>query len=239
VAAGLPVATSTPTESATPAPTAMELPSPTVAPSETPAPTHTPVAMPTTAPTATPVPTETPASPEGFTLLPGPDIVYEGVSLRLDPALAGALYGETDELFGVPFTLLQFSVDGGPWEIGRLLIYPVDEVERHWGASGPDPAALRAALNNRTGDYFPVWGAHILLLARREHLQFQANPTANSDAIPLPPLPDRQNDEWFNLVRRYNAEVAHQLDTLTEAAFTPNIALLDALIASLRVDPPE
>jgi hypothetical protein len=291
VATGLPVATSTPTEPATPAPMATELLSPTPAPTATPAPTHTPVATPTTAPTATPVPTETPAPPEGFTLLPGPDIAYEGVSLRLDPALAGALYGETDELFGVPFTLLQFGVDGRPWEIGRLLIYPVDEVERHWGASGPDPAALRAALNNRTGDYFPVWGAHILLLARREHLQFQngaglralnmtgqdmywvhseslryefhgltadgryyiilshpiaaailiddANPTANPDAIPLPPLPDRQNDEWFNLVRNYNAEVAHQLDTLTAAAFTPDIALLDALVASLRVGPPE
>jgi hypothetical protein len=100
--------------------------------------------------------------------LPGPDIDYEGVSLRLDPALANALYGETDELFGVPLT---------------------------------------------------------------------DSPTANPDAIPLPALPDRQNDDWFNLVRNYNAEVAQQLEALAAAAFTPDIALLDALLASLRVDP--
>jgi cell division septation protein DedD len=59
----------------------------------------------------------------------------------------------------------------------------------------------------------------------------------NPDAMPAPPLPDRQNDEWFNLVLNYNAEVAQQLEALTAAAFSPDIALLDALVASLRVDP--
>jgi hypothetical protein len=221
--------------------------------------------------------------------LPGPDIVYEGVSLRLDPALAGALYGETDEEFGgVPLTELRFAVNGRPWEIGRLTIIPVEGL-LDWDGPGPSPNSLREALDSQTGDYFPVWASVILLLAHREQLPFQngtglralrmtgqdmywvhskslryefhgltadgryyimlshpisaailiddANPSANPDAIPLPPLPDRQNDEWFNLVRNYNAAVAQQLEALAAAAFTPDIALLDALVASLRVDP--
>jgi hypothetical protein len=60
----------------------------------------------------------------------------------------------------------------------------------------------------------------------------------NPNALALPPLPDDIN-ELYDLMYPYNQEAARALEALPAANFQPDLALLDALVASLRVDPEE
>jgi hypothetical protein len=62
------------------------------------------------------------------------------------------------------------------------------------------------------------------------------NPSLNSNenAYPIPELPDDYQQATI-LMRDYNAEVKALIDELPEAEFMPDLALLDALVASLVV----
>jgi hypothetical protein len=56
----------------------------------------------------------------------------------------------------------------------------------------------------------------------------------NPDALPLPELPS-DPALWDQAVRGYNREAERQLEELAPAGFTPDLRLLDALVASLHI----
>ncbi len=65
-----------------------------------------------------------------------------------------------------------------------------------------------------------------------------ADPAQNQNPAALlpPPLPT-DNSQREELIRQYNWETAAQLDLLTSDQFTPDLASLDLLVLSLRVEP--
>ncbi|MCP4539364.1 MAG: hypothetical protein GY832_19685 [Chloroflexi bacterium] len=59
----------------------------------------------------------------------------------------------------------------------------------------------------------------------------------NEAAIPVPELPE-DDVQAGAVLREYNQEAERQLDALDGSSFTPDLALLDALVASLLITPP-
>lgn len=77
---------------------------------------------------------------------------------------------------------------------------------------------------------FPV-DAPILLSA------FEPKENTNEEAIPVPdPLPD-DPAQLDDAIQEYNQEVERQLDLLAATDFVPDLAVLDALVASLQIEP--
>ena len=67
-----------------------------------------------------------------------------------------------------------------------------------------------------------------------------ANPEENTNdgALPVPTaLPDDRAQRDSN-IQAYNREVARQVDLLAAADFAPSLGVLDALVTSLRIEPP-
>lgn len=59
----------------------------------------------------------------------------------------------------------------------------------------------------------------------------------NAAAIPVPELPSNYN-ELSDVIQEYNQEATQQLNQLAAADFTPSLDVLDALVASLRIEAP-
>ena len=64
------------------------------------------------------------------------------------------------------------------------------------------------------------------------------NENTNSAALPVPAELPSDHGELSNTIGDYNREVARRLDLLDGADFDPRLGVLDALVASLRIDPP-
>ena len=63
---------------------------------------------------------------------------------------------------------------------------------------------------------------------------FDPADNTNPNALPIPEIAADPAEEVVQMVQ-YNTEAAQRLDDLPEAAFAPDLALLDALVASLTV----
>lgn len=147
------VPTAPPSPPPTAAATATPLPTATVPPTETPAPTDTAVPA--------PAPTVTVTMPPGDTLLSGPDVAFGGVSFRLPPQVAAAIYVQqpAGDLIPLGFPL---ALDGRCPVVGCITIYDA-QAYREQIPAGPSVLDLvaAAAAGGAPGEAFPTVGAAI------------------------------------------------------------------------------
>ena len=60
----------------------------------------------------------------------------------------------------------------------------------------------------------------------------------NPKAIPIPTERSQYGDQQLPIIDAYNQEALRRFDQATDADFTPDVALLDALVRSLEITAP-
>ena len=207
--------------------------------------------------------TETP-SPAIEQVLEGPDINYNGIRFTLDPELCSRLYVLND-VISLNEVTAHYTRFGLTWEeycqTWCLMVYPVPEFERAFGTFVFPPAGYRGgaavifeaqktalSLQNGSGDRgLEMFGqSHYGVSNEALKYVFRGYSTDKQYAIyvqiPMHAagLPDVAPTIAFNSqeVLDYNQKAAESMNALTSADFTPNLNLLDALVASMQVDAP-
>lgn len=143
--------------------TATAVPTPT--PTSTPAPL--PTASPTPSPTSTPAPTDTPTATAA-----AEEVAFSGVTFTLPAGLNQVATTDVTNAFGAPARVLQFGDSARCNESGSLSVYSVEAL-RQWQGQGPPLTLLEEALDQPQSDYFPTWGAAIIVRAQKEPIAFQ------------------------------------------------------------------
>jgi hypothetical protein len=127
----------------------------------TPEPTNTPIPS----PTSTLTPTTTPLKPGGA------QVFYNGISFSVDPVL-GEVVSMSTILESPEYTEFSFAAEGRCQDVGCVTVYRVEAFRTYpFGDAIID--ALQAAIETGSYNYFPTWGAAILLRAQNQHLRFQ------------------------------------------------------------------
>ncbi len=124
-------------------------------------------------PTSTPIPilTSTGTPTPTALRLGGPDIFYNGISFTVDPVLGDMVFVRMAP--GPPaYTEFFFALEGYCREVGCVTVYPVDAF-RDYPFGDDIIDKLQAAIASRSTQYFPTWGAAILLRAQTQHIRFQ------------------------------------------------------------------
>ena len=152
--------------------------------------TVTVILSPTSSPTRISIPTSIPR-PTGtsspipiptFTMLPtptalrlgGPDVFYNGISFTVDPVLGDVVFmSMAPDSPGYGYTKFSFALEGNCYgEVGCVTVYPMEAFKDYpFGDYIVDE--LQAAIETGSYDYFPTWGAAILLRAQTQHIRFQ------------------------------------------------------------------
>lgn len=254
--------TATPLATATPILEPTALPEPTATSSPTPEPTSAPSPTPT---------------PDGWAA--GPEINYQGVQFRLDPAFGEGLYARqesgalpqvdfsyspiTDFCFQQPFCLTVYDAAaysqlpmGGDWVIdwmNDILDGAASELPSPGGANFliqtqikrlafQNGAGIRAVTMTGQAEYLAQKGSvyyefHGLTADRRFYIALAipvdhpllVDPARNESGLPL--FPGSQAEA--EAIVRYNREMEAKLDSQPPNSFTPDLTLLDELVASL------
>ncbi len=215
--------------------------------------------------TSTPIASPAPATEAGISAntqdLEGPDINYNGVRFTLDPALGSRLYAYDDvtTLDGKTAHNIRFSL--APEEYCRtwcVMVYPVAEFQQAFGDFVFPPAGYR-------GGAAIIFHAQEKLLHFQDGTGTRALETfgqnhygVNNESlkyafrgysvdkhyavyvqIPIraASLPDTEPTLTTD-IQAYNQQTTQSVNALTPADFSPNLDLLDGLVASIRVGAP-
>ena len=154
------------TETATATPTA------TVTSTVTPSPLPSPTAPATPTKTVTPSATSTPTAPPAAVQLPGPMIVYNGISFLLDEVLAETV---TLDLSEAPLVVAEFAFSPGGRcrDVGCVTIYDTAVFQTDIPGGDSIVSELQAMIDGSKAPFIPTWGAAILIQAQTEKLAFQ------------------------------------------------------------------
>ena len=131
------------------------------------------------APVVTPKPTDTPAPHPASSVIPtttalklaGSHVAYHGTSFTVGPVLGEAVFMSL-ALEPPGYTRFSFAPEGLCQEVGCVTVYRVEAFRTYpFGDAMMD--ALQAAIATGSYEYFPTWGAAILLRAQTQHIRFQ------------------------------------------------------------------
>jgi hypothetical protein len=207
--------------------------------------------------------TETPRPATGQ-VFNGPDINYNGIRFTLDPALGSRLYVFEDviTLEGATAHNIRFALTPEEYcQTWCLMVYPVAEFEQAFGTFVFPPSGYRGgaavifdaqkmalSFQNGSGDRsLETFGqSHYGVSNESLKYVFRGNSTDKQYGIyvqvpiHVTSLPDVAPTIAFNSqeVLDFNKNAAESMNALTTADFTPNLALLDALVSSIRVAAP-
>lgn len=199
-------------------------------------------------------------------ILEGPEIKYRGIRFSLDPALGSQVYVYDDVLTLDGSTAHSTRFALAPEEYCTtwcLEIFPVTEFEQAFGSFVFPPAGYRGgaavvfkaqekALSTPNGsgeraieafgqDHYAVSNASLKYVFRgystdRQYalfVQVSINARALPDAVPTM----SSSGDPIQEILDYNARAADSMNALAPADFAPNLDLLDALVASVQVNP--
>jgi hypothetical protein len=103
--------------------------------------------------------------------LGGRDVYYNGISFSVDPVLGDGVFMRIAP--GAPgYTVFSFALEWYCREVGCVTVYTV-EAFRDYPFGDDIIDKLQAAIESGSYDYFPTWGAAILLRAQTQHIRFQ------------------------------------------------------------------
>jgi hypothetical protein len=206
---------------------------------------------------------ETPRPATGQ-VLNGPEINYDGIRFTLDPALGSSLYVFEDAitLEGAMAHNVRFALTPEEYcQTWCLMVYSVAEFEQAFGTFVFPPAGYRGgaavifdaqktALSFQNGsgdrtleafgqDHYGVSNGSLHYVSRGYSTDMQYGIYVQVP-IHATSLPDVAPTIAFNSqeVLDYNKKAAESMNALTPEDFTPNLALLDALVSSIRVAAP-
>ena len=195
--------------------------------------------------------------------LEGPNINYKGIRFTLDPALGSRLYAfdEVIALDGAKASYTRFALNSEEYcQTWCLMVYPIAEFKQAFGSFVFPPLGYRGGANvifkaqekalsfqNGSGergletfgqDHYGVSNESLRYVLRGYsmdkqygiYLQVPIGAANLPDAAPT--LADAQ------AILEYNQQAAEAMNALTPADFTPNLELLDALVASIQVGTP-
>ena len=210
--------------------------------------------------------TETPGPVPGH-VLDGPDINYNGIRFTLDPALGSRLYVFEDvtTLEGATAHNIRFALTPEEYcQTWCLMVYPVAEFEQVFGSFVFPPSGYRGgaavifeaqkknlSFQNGSGDRTleefgqdHYWVINELLKyvfrgysADKQYgifVQVPIHAAGLPDAAPtMIPGADQFQDMMDD-----NQKALQTVNALSPEDFTPNLDLLDALVASIQVETP-
>lgn len=214
---------------------------------------------------ASPAPPVTEAEvPGDKPMLEGPDISYNSIRFRLDPAFGARVYAfdEVTTLEGATAPHTRFALAQEEYcQTWCLEVYPVAEFEQAFGSFVFPPAGYRGgaavifeaqkkALSFQNGsgdraletfgqDHYGVSNESLKYVFRGYTAdgQYGIYVQAPTRAANLPDAAPTMTTNVEDLLE-YNRQAAESINALTPADFTPNLDLLDALVASIRVETP-
>ncbi|RPI93565.1 MAG: hypothetical protein EHM40_09460 [Chloroflexi bacterium] len=213
---------------------------------------------------APPVPVTEADVPEDEQVLEGPDISYNGIRFTLDPAFGARVYAfdEATTLEGATAHHTRFALTREEYcQTWCLEVYPVAEFEQAFGTFVFPPAGYRGgaavifeaqkkalSFQNGSGDRTLETFGQDHYGASNESLKyvFRGYTTDRQYGIyvEVPAraanLPDAAPTMTTNVedLLEYNRQATEAMNALTPADFTPNLDLLDALVASIHVERP-
>ena len=213
--------------------------------------------------TETPIPTV--ANVQGSAqILEGPNINYNGLRFTLDPALGSRLYAFDDVITidGLSAHNTRFALTQEEYcQTWCLMVYPVAEFEQAFGSFVFPPSGYRGgaavvfeaqekALSFQNGggdrgletfgqDHYGVSNESLKYAFRGYsadeqygiYVQVPVHAANLSDVDPM--ITTSVQD-----ILEYNQQAAQSMNSLAPADFTPNLDLLDALVASIYVETP-
>jgi len=194
----------------------------------------------------------------------GPDINYSGIRFTLNPALGPRLYVFEDvtTLEGATAHNIRFALTPEEYcQTWCLMVYPVAEFEQAFGTFVFPPNGYRGgaavifdaqktalSFQNGSGDrsletfgqsHYGVSNESLNYVFRGYSMdkQYGIYVQVPIRATSLPDVaPTVASD--VNEILDYNRRATESMNTLTPEDFTPNLALLDALVSSVRVEAP-
>jgi hypothetical protein len=216
--------------------------------------------------TETPTPTvETEVDVPGSTqILEGPNINYNGIRFTLDPALGSRLYAFDDVITidGLSAHNTRFALTQEEYcQTWCLMVYPVAEFEQSFGFFVFPPNGYRGgaavvftaqemalSLQNGSGDrsletfgqsHYGVSNESLKYVFRgysadKQYGIYVQVPIHAASLPDVAPAMDFNSQEVLD----YNQKTAESMNALTNADFTPDLGLLDALVASIYVETP-
>jgi hypothetical protein len=217
-------------------------------------------------PTAeSPMPPET-DSPDAASAqdLEGPDIDYNGIRFTLDPALGSRLYAfeDTTSIDGATAHNTRFALSPEEYcQTWCVMVYPVADFEQAFGTFVFPPSGYRGgaaiifeaqkkALSYQNGSgnrSLEIFGQSQYGVSN-ESLKYVFRGYSTDKQygvyvqIPIhaATLPDVAPTLDFNSqeVLDYNEEMTESINALMPTDFAPSLDLLDALVASIRVETP-
>ena len=216
--------------------------------------------------TETPASSPAPAAdaPAIAQALEGAEITYKGIRFRLDPALGSRLY-VYDEVLTLERATAHYTRFGlNPEEYCQtwcLMVYPVAEFEQAFGSFIFPPGGYRGgaaivfkaqekalAFQNGSGERaLETFGQDIygvinesLKYAFRGYSadkQYGVYVQVPTRAASLPDAAPTMTTD-IQALDQYNRQASESMNVLTPGDFTTSLDLLDALVASIRVETP-
>jgi hypothetical protein len=195
--------------------------------------------------------------------LEGPNINYKGIRFTLDPALGSRLHAFDETITIDAATALYTRLALTPedhCETWCVMVYPVQKFEQAFGGVVFPPAGYRGgsavvvkaqekplAFQNGSGDrsletfgqnHYGVSNASLKYVFRgyttdQQYAVYVQIPVRTASLPDVEPTLAEKQD-----VLQYNQQAVQSLNALTPGDFTPNLDLLDALVASIQVGAP-
>jgi len=199
-------------------------------------------------------------------MLDGPNVNYHGIRFTLDPRLGSRLYVFDDviSLDAATAHNIRFSLESEQYcQTWCLMVYPVADFEQAFGKFVFPPAGYRGgaavifeaqkeALSFQNGsgerqletfgqDHYGVSNESLKYVFRgytadKQYAIFLQIPIRSAN---LPDIaPTMTTGDPVQDILNYNQQAAQSLNALGPTDFTPNLDLLDALIASIQIEMP-
>lgn len=199
--------------------------------------------------------------------LEGPDINYNNIHFTLDPALGTRLYVYDDvtTIDGQTAYNTRFALTAEDYcQTWCLMVYPVAEFKQAFGSFVFPPEGYRGgaaitfkvqekslAFQNGSGaraletfgqSHFGVSNETLTYVFRgfsadQQYGVYLKVPARTANLPDMAPTMTTNSDPIQDIVQ-YNQQAAQTLNALAPADFTPNLDLLDALVASIQVETP-
>lgn len=197
-------------------------------------------------------------------VLEGPDINYNGIRFTLDPGIGSRVYVFDDviSLDGATAHNIRFALTSEEYCLTWCLtVYPVAEFEQAFGTFVFPPAGYRGgaavifeaqktslSFQNGSGDrgletfgqdHYGVSNESLKYVFRgySADKQYGVFVQVPIHAASLPNVVPTMGTNVEDVLE-YNRQAAESMNALTPADFTPNLDLLDALVASIHVEAP-
>jgi len=202
--------------------------------------------------------------PKSGQVLEGPNINYNGIRFTLDPAIGSRLYVFEDviSIDGLTAHNTRFALTSEEYyQTWCLMVYPVAEFEQAFGFFVFPPAGYRGgaavifkaqetalSFQNGSGDrgletsgqnHYSVSNESLKYVFRgySADKQYGIYVQVSIHATSLPDVAPTMTTNVQDILE-YNRQAAQSMNALSPADFTPNLDLLDALVASIHVETP-